>query len=148
MKGNIFCVMTIVRQYTNFLKIFRQSFSKWKVLMQNKKQTLRLKRDNCLDWSEMEISFTLLFGRFWDGWWDDLVNYFKLFCVFYYLKVKKSLQCCTTARKNYLSNMRQILLFFFRHQTWNNNTTLQNVHWSCSNINQNMGFGYISCFYM
>ena len=32
------------------------------------------------------ISFTILFGRFWDGWWDNLVNYLILFCCFYIFK--------------------------------------------------------------
>ena len=39
---------------------------------------------------------------------------------------------------NYLSNMRQVLLFFFQHQTlWKNNRTLQNIHWTCLNIQLN-----------
>ena len=39
---------------------------------------------------------------------------------------------------NYLSNMRQVLLFFFQRQTlWKNNRTLQNIHWTCLNVQLN-----------
>ena len=45
------------------------------------------------------ISFTLLYGRFWDGWWDDLVNYFVSFLLFFhYWKIKKSLQWGVTQK--------------------------------------------------
>ena len=40
------------------------------------KQVLRLKWNKSNPKSR-GIYFTFLFGRFWDGWWDDLVNYFK-----------------------------------------------------------------------
>ena len=41
--------------------------------------------------------------------------------------------------KNYLSNIRQVLLLFFQHQTWKNNKALQNFHWTCSNVQLNYG---------
>ena len=45
------------------------------------------------------ISFTLLYGRFWDVWWDDLVNYFVSFLLFFhYWKIKKSLQWGVTQK--------------------------------------------------
>ena len=40
----------------------------------------------------------------------------------------------------YLSNMPQVLLFFFQYQIlWINNTALQNIHWDYLNIQLNYG---------
>ena len=53
------------------------------------------------------------------------------------------------SHKIYLSNMPQVLLFFFQYQIlWINNTALQNIHWDYLNIQLSYGFGYIFYFYM
>ena len=45
------------------------------------------------------ISFTLLYGIFLDVWWNDLVNYFVSFLLFFhYWKNKKSLQWGATQK--------------------------------------------------
>ena len=68
------------------------------------KQVLRLKWNRSNPKSR-RISFTFLFGTFWDGWWDDLVNHFVLFCCFFIIKKLKKLF------KNYLR-------CFLQYQTW------------------------------
>ena len=55
-----------------------------------------LSRSNPEYW---EITFTLLYGIFWDAWWRDLVIYFVSFLFFfYYWKIKRSLQWGVTQK--------------------------------------------------
>ena len=62
------------------------------------------------------ISFTLLYGRFWDVWWDDLVNYFVSFLLFFhYWKLKRSLQRGVTQKCKLFKLFATSTFFNIRH---------------------------------
>ena len=90
-----------------------------------------------------KISFTLLFGRFWDGRWDNLVNYIVSFFVFALLKSSEKCAVMHKRHVDYLSNMRQVLLFFFQHQTFRKRYLKHSLDLLKRSI-KSWGLGYIS----
>ena len=60
-----------------------------------------------------KISFTRFYGRFWDVWWDDLVNYFLPFLLFFhYWKFKKSLQWIVTQKYKLFKSLATSIALF------------------------------------
>ena len=69
------------------------------------------------------------------------MNYFVSFlCCFFMIKKLKKTVAMHNSHKNYLSNLRQVLLFLFQHEILQKvNRALQNIHWNCLNVQSNFG---------
>ena len=78
-----------------------------------------LSRSNLITWG---ISFALRFRRFWYGWF------------FWSLKSWKKSAAMHKYHIYYLSNIRQVLLFFSTRHYENDDRALPDTHWICLNV--------------
>ena len=69
---------------------------------------------------------------------DEMILWIILFFILF--KSEQKSAAMHNSHKNYLSNIRQVSLFYFQHQTlWKNNRAIQNIYWACLNVQLKYG---------